>query len=184
MIRKVLAVVMVLTLALVPLAKATTVTSNTATVALNLSVPESITVTATPGSMTLVPNGHDDYVQPAATPVTVTTQYVLATGHTSLQVWSYFSSSTALTNGITNVPAAGFLQHVASGFTTDADCNKNGPFSAAASCPEINAVTNPPASTGTLTDQLLWGTDSNVSPASSWTAGNYNGVINIAAIAN
>jgi hypothetical protein len=173
-----LAFVVALALLLAPATEAA-VNSNVATVAISINVAESITISATPASVVLVLNGHQDYVLPASSPVVVTTTYTLGVGHTSLSVWSYFATpGVALVNGGSTIPTSAFLQAVFGG-PSGSDCNQSGPFSATDSCAVIQTVANPAPGNGTLTSSLLFGTD----PAhfTNFIPGTYSGTINFAA---
>lgn len=87
-------------LAMVPRTYGQALNSNVANVNLNAVLAETLTVAATPGTVTfnLVPSGPVS----GNTPVSVTTQWALASTRTSLSVWAYFSTTTALTNGVGN----------------------------------------------------------------------------------
>jgi len=93
---------LVLAFLMVPASRAQ-VNSNVATVNLNAPLAESVTVVAGPGTVnfTLAPNG------PAtgSAPVTITTSWALAKTRTSVKLYAYFSSATALTDGAgDNIP--------------------------------------------------------------------------------
>src|SRR5690348_3629079 len=90
-----------LALAMVPRSNAQALnSSNTANVNLNAVLAETLTVSATPGTVNfnLVPTGPVS----GTTPVSITTQWALASTRTKLAVWAYFSTTTALTNGAGN----------------------------------------------------------------------------------
>ncbi|HXU22051.1 MAG TPA: hypothetical protein VN788_15820 [Verrucomicrobiae bacterium] len=89
-----------LALAMVPRSNAQALNSNTANVNLNAVLAETLTVSATPGTVNfnLVPSGPVS----GTTPVSITTQWALASTRTKLAVWAYFSTTTALTNGAGN----------------------------------------------------------------------------------
>ncbi len=81
------------------------VNSNNANVTLNANMVETLTVTATPATVnfTLAASG------PAtgSAPVSITTTWTLAKTRTSVKLYAYFSSATALTDGAgDNIPAA------------------------------------------------------------------------------
>src|ERR1700733_14689625 len=71
--------------------------SNNSTVALNAVLAESLTVSASPAvvNFTLVPSGTAN----GSAPVSVTTTWALAKTRTSVKVYAYFTSTTALTDG-------------------------------------------------------------------------------------
>src|ERR1700729_4170954 len=81
--------------------------SNTATVALRATLTESLTVAATPKTVTipLVSGG----IATGSSPVAITTSWVLSGGRTAVTLVGYFSNATAaLTNAATtptNIPA-------------------------------------------------------------------------------
>jgi hypothetical protein len=91
-----------LLLALAPASHAQ-VNSNTATVNLNAVLAETITIAAGPATVnfTLVPNG----TAAGSAPVSVTTQWSLATTRTDIGLYAYFSTANALTDGAgDNIP--------------------------------------------------------------------------------
>lgn len=71
--------------------------SNSPTVALNATLAESLTVAAGPATVnfTLVPNG----TVTGSAPVVVTTTWALAKTRTSVKLYAYFASTSALTDG-------------------------------------------------------------------------------------
>ena len=96
--------VLALVLAMAPVSQAQ-LNSNQATVALNATLAESLTVTAGPGTVS--------FILPAAgvangnSAVTVDTAWVLAPTRTSVNLYAYFSSTTALTDGAgNNIPTS------------------------------------------------------------------------------
>ncbi len=110
-------------LALLTLATQTAVcqlNSNTASVALRATLTESLTVAATPRtvSIPLVSGG----VATGSSPVAITTAWVLNGGRTAVTLVGYFSSATAaLTDGATtptNIPASEVLGQVTTGTPT------------------------------------------------------------------
>jgi hypothetical protein len=94
--------------------------SNTASVALNAILGESLTVAATPSTVNipLVSGG----TAPGSSPVAITTTWVLSSSRTAVTLVGYFSSATvALTNGATipaNIPASEVLGQVTTGTPT------------------------------------------------------------------
>ncbi|HTB96503.1 MAG TPA: hypothetical protein VK716_05810 [Terracidiphilus sp.] len=94
--------------------------SNTATVALNATLSESLTVAATPANVTfaLVNGG----TATGNAPVVMTTKWVLSGARTSVTLVGYFSSATAaLTDGATtptNIPTSEVFGQVTSGTPT------------------------------------------------------------------
>lgn len=88
--------------------------SNTATVNLNAVLGESLTVTASPGTVnfTLVPSGPVN----GSAPVAIQTQWALAAGRTSVSLFAYFASATALTDGAgNNIPTSNVFGSVNGG---------------------------------------------------------------------
>jgi hypothetical protein len=94
--------------------------SNTATVILNATLAESLTVAATPStvSIPLVSGG----IGAGTAPVAITTSWVLSASRTAVTLVGYFSSATvALTNGAatpSNIPASEVLGQVTTGTPT------------------------------------------------------------------
>ena len=96
--------------------------SNVATVNLNAVLGEALTVSAGPATVnfTLVPNGTAN----GSAPVSITTTWALATTRTNVNLYAYFSSGNALTDGSGhNIPAANVSGSVNSG--------PSGPFTGA-----------------------------------------------------
>jgi hypothetical protein len=79
--------------------------SNNASVNLNATLTEALTVTASPATVnfTLVPNG----TATGSAPVSITTTWALAKTRTSVKLYAYFASANALTDGVgDNIPSA------------------------------------------------------------------------------
>ncbi len=96
--------VLALALAMAPASQAQ-LNSNQATVALNATLAESLTVAAGPATVnfTLLAAG----ISNGSAPVAVTTTWVLAPTRTSVKLYAYFSSVNALTDGSgNNIPTA------------------------------------------------------------------------------
>jgi hypothetical protein len=95
-------------------------TSNTASVALNATLGESLTVTATPSAVTipLVSGG----TAIGSSPVAITTTWILSASRTAVTLVGYFSSATAaLTDGATtpaNIPSSEVLGQMTTGTPT------------------------------------------------------------------
>jgi hypothetical protein len=105
------------------------VNSNNATVLLDATLAESLTVSAGPATVTftLVPSG------PAAgsAPVSITTTWSLSTARTDVSLYAYFSSADALTDGGgNNIPTSAVTGSInggaASAFTTATPFAANG----------------------------------------------------------
>lgn len=94
--------------------------SNTATVALNATLSESLTVSATPStvSFALVSGS----TATGSAPVAMTTKWILSNARTSVTLVGYFASATAaLTDGATtptNIPTSEVLGQVTTGAPT------------------------------------------------------------------
>ncbi len=85
--------------------------SNTASVNLNAVLAESLTVSASPAivNFTLAASGTAN----GSAPVAITTSWTLGKGRTSMKVFAYFSSGTALTDGANdNIPTSAVLGNV------------------------------------------------------------------------
>ncbi len=94
--------------------RAQALNSNNSTVALNAVLAESLTVSASPAivNFTLVPSGTAN----GSAPVSVTTTWALAKTRTSVKVYAYFTSTTALTDGAgDNIPTSSVLGAVGVG---------------------------------------------------------------------
>jgi hypothetical protein len=177
---KLAVVVGLLALAMVPRTYAQALNSGTANVNLNAVMNETLTVTATPGTVNfnLVPNGPVS----GNSPVSITTQWALAGTRTSVALWAYFSNTTALTNGTgSNIP------------NTSVSGNPNGaglspftatnPFNSANTGVQIfnYAITSAAGLNVTRTDSLALQIDTT---GLGLPAGTYTGVLNIQAVAN
>lgn len=88
-----------LALAFAPLSYAQT-DSNVATVNLNAVLNETLTVSAAPATVnfTLLPSGPVT----GSSPVNITTQWALASTRTNVSLYAYFTTTTALSNGVGN----------------------------------------------------------------------------------
>lgn len=105
--------VLALALAMAPASQAQ-LNSNQATVLLNATLAESLTVAAGPGtvSFTLPPNG----LATGSAPVAITTTWVLAPARTSVTLSAYFSTANALNDGAgNNIPTSSVEGSVNSG---------------------------------------------------------------------
>ena len=85
-----------LTLVMSPVSHAQ-VNSNNATVTLNASMVEALTVTATPATVNFTLAA--DIPATGSAPVSITTTWTLAKTRTSVKLYAYFSTATALTDG-------------------------------------------------------------------------------------
>lgn len=175
---KVAVIVGLLALAMVPRSYAQ-VTSNTANVNLNATMNETLTVSATPGTVNfaLVPNGPVS----GNSPVSITTQWALAATRTSVALWAYFTNTTALTNGTYNIPNTSVSGNPnGGGLTPFSTAN---PFNGASTGVQIfnYAITSPAGLNVTRTDSLALQIDTT---GLGLPAGTYTGVLNIQAVAN
>jgi hypothetical protein len=88
--------------------------SNTATVNLNAVLAESLTVSASPATVnfTLAASGTSN----GSAPVAITTTWTLGKTRTSMKLFAYFSSTTALTDGAgDNIPTSSVLGSINAG---------------------------------------------------------------------
>jgi hypothetical protein len=113
----------------VPASHAQALNSNAPTVLLNAPLAESLTVAAGPGTVTfaLAPNGPAN----GSAPVSVTTTWALAKTRTSVKLYAYFASATALTDGAgDNIPTSSVTGSInggaAAAFTTATPFGANG----------------------------------------------------------
>jgi hypothetical protein len=118
-----------LALAFVPASHAQALNSNAPTVLLNAPLAESLTVVAGPGTVNfaLVPNGS----AAGSAPVTITTSWALGKTRTSVKLYAYFASATALTDGAgDNIPTSSVTGSInggaAAAFTTATPFGANG----------------------------------------------------------
>ena len=91
--------VLALALAMAPASQAQ-LNSNQATVILNATMAESLTVAGGPGAVAFVLAGTG--ISNGSSPVAITTTWVLAPTRTSVSLYAYFSSAVALTDGLGN----------------------------------------------------------------------------------
>ena len=111
---------LVLACTLLPRAFGQTITSNAAAVGLTATVTETLTVAATPATLTfaLVPSG----VAAASGPVSIVTTWVLGSANSSVELDGYFASATAaLTDGAATpylIPSSDVLGQVTTGTPT------------------------------------------------------------------
>ncbi len=164
-------------------ATAAPASSNTGQVQLNAILNEQISITlsgATTVNFTLAPNTSSN---PGVGTTSVLTQWTLKPGRSNVQVWAYFSSTTAListTGGTATIPssAVGIQVGGVGGFTA---CGTVSPFNAAASGMLISntAITPNANTTGSRTDSLAYNIDTTVVP--QLPADSYSGTLNIQA---
>jgi len=109
--------------------------SNVATVSLNATLPESLTVTVNSGSTVNFTLAANTAANAGSTATGITTGWVLKPGRTSVAVWAYFST------------AAQALLHQTSGNTTDIpsaavkiQVGGSGPFNALTNVSPFNAA--------------------------------------------
>jgi hypothetical protein len=120
---------LILAMAFVPASQAQ-VNSNVANINLTATLGESVTVVATPAApitFALVPNG----TSAGSANVSVTTSWALAKTRTSVKLYAYFASATALTDGASdNIPTSSVTGSVNGGaaapFTSATPFGANG----------------------------------------------------------
>ena len=159
--------------------------SNIATVALNATLNESLTVTVTSGTsinFTLAPNTAANNGSGTST---VVTSWSLKPGRNNIAVWAYFTSATAALNPVTagntvTIPSSAVKVQVNGAGAFNA-CTNVSPFNAAASGLQIGAtsLTGNTNVNGTRTDTLAYQIDTAVVP--QLPADSYTGVLNIQA---
>jgi hypothetical protein len=152
-------------------AQATGVASNTATVSLTANVSESISLTATPASLTFNLSGA------ASSPITITSTYNVNNTRVWIAVAGYFSSSTALSNSGPVITTSQIFGSMNGGTATA--CNGGGdlgPVQLTNACPR-GTHSFSGVFIGTFTDTLLL----SIPGLGTMTPGNYTGVINIVA---
>jgi sarcosine oxidase gamma subunit len=159
--------------------------SNIATVALNATLNESLTVAVTAGTsinFTLAPNTAANNGSGTST---VVTSWSLKPGRTNIAVWAYFTSAAAALNPVTagntvTIPSSAVKIQV-NGAGAFNPCSNVSPFNAAASGLQIGAtsITGNTNINGTRTDTLAYQIDTTVVP--QLPADSYTGVLNIQA---
>lgn len=159
--------------------------SNIATVALNATLNESLTVSLTSGTsinFTLAPNTTANNGSGAST---VVTSWSLKPGRNNIAIWAYFTSATAALNPVTagntvTIPSSAVKIQV-NGAGAFNPCSNVSPFNAAASGLQIGAtsITGNSNINGTRTDTLSYQIDTTVVP--QLPADSYTGVLNIQA---
>lgn len=93
--------------------------SSQSSVTINATLPETLSLSASPGSLnlTLVPGG----VATATTPIAITTSWVLAQGRANVSVDAFFSSASAALSGgspVVNIPSSAVLGLMSTGLPT------------------------------------------------------------------
>jgi hypothetical protein len=167
------------------IAAAVPANSNIATVALNATLNESLTVSLTSGTsinFTLAPNTAANNGSGAST---VVTSWSLKPGRNNIAIWAYFTSATAALNPVTagntvSIPSSAVKIQV-NGAGAFNPCSNVSPFNAAASGLQIGAtsITGNSNINGTRTDTLSYQIDTTVVP--QLPADSYTGVLNIQA---
>lgn len=167
------------------IATAASANSNIATVALNATLNESLTVTVTSGTsinFTLAPNTAANNGSGTST---VVTSWSLKPGRNNIAVWAYFTSAAAALNPVTagntvTIPSSAVKIQV-NGAGVFNPCTNVSPFNAAASGLQIGAtsITGNSNINGTRTDTLAYQIDTTVVP--QLPADSYTGVLNIQA---
>jgi hypothetical protein len=179
----------VLVFAAVP-ANASNLQSPVTTVNLSFNVSESISVSATPGSISF------DLTGTASGPISVTTSWSVVGGqHNAWATFIYFTSANALTNSGPSIPTSAFNTSVNGGAASP--CTQTGSFTDGSG----HAYTNPVANSnncshityqggsqvfgaiplqGSQTDSVLPSITNSV--ASNAQAGGYTGTLNLIAV--
>jgi len=167
------------------IAAAAPANSNIATVALNATLNESLTVTVTSGTsinFTLAPN---TAANNGSATSTVVTSWSLKPGRNNIAVWAYFTSAAAALNPVTagntvTIPSSAVKIQV-NGAGAFNPCSNVSPFNAAASGLQIGAtsITGNTNINGARTDTLAYQIDTTVVP--QLPADSYTGVLNIQA---
>lgn len=157
--------------------------SNTASVALNATLGESLTVAATPSTVAIpLVSGA---TAAGTSPVAITTTWVLSATRTAVTLVGYFSSATvALTNGATtpaNIPAAEVLGQMTTGTPTSFTAfTQTAPLGTAGA--GLTLFTQPLSGTNrnaNRTDNL--NLEINLASQPQLPAGTYTGTLNIQA---
>ncbi len=104
--------VLALALAFAPAAFAQ-LNSNQATVNLNATLGETLTVAAGPGTVNFALPASG--IANGSAPVAITTSWALSGSRTSVRLYAYFSSAVALTDGTNNIPTSNVLGSVNGG---------------------------------------------------------------------
>lgn len=106
--RKFAVIFMLGMLAMMPMeVAASSLSSNTASVALSMSVSETLSVGATPANISFTYTSAGGGTATASGPITVTTTWTLAPTRINIMTAAYFASaSAALTNGTINIPVS------------------------------------------------------------------------------
>jgi len=167
-------------------AHAAALNSNTQTVALNATLGESLTISASVSTVSFTLANGSTVTGDKAVPITTT--WVMGPGRTSVKLYGYFaSSSAALTDGYTtpdNIPSASVLGQVTTGApTTYTAFTQTAPWGAAsAGLLLVNqAITASPANfVGNRTDNL----NLEINTPAQLPAGTYTGTLTLQAQAN
>lgn len=162
------------------LATAQVLTSNTATVALSLNVPSSITVSATPNTITFDLNGN------ANTAITVTTSWNLS-AMLQIDEDAYFTTPTAalIAPGGAKIPSSGVFAGIngAAGVACNVtDTVGVGAATAGGTCtPRLVVVNTTGVGTGSAPTSTI---ALSIPHPEQYTPGNYTGILTISAQAN
>lgn len=166
-------------------AAAAPASSNIATVALNATLNESLTVTVSSGTSINFTLAANTAANAGSATSTVTTAWSLKPGRNNIAVWAYFTSATAALNPVTpgntvTIPSSAVKIQM-NGAGAFNPCSNVSPFNAAASGVQIGATTITGNSNvnGTRTDTLSYQIDTTVVP--QLPADTYTGVLNIQA---
>ena len=159
--------------------------SNVATVSLDATLPESLTMTINSGATVNFTLAANTAANAGSTSTGLTTAWVLRPGRTSVAVWAYFSSATQAllhqTSGnTTDIPSAAVKLQVGGSGPFNALTNVS-PFNAAASGLQVGASIAITAANknSSRTDTLAYEIDTTVVP--QLQADSYLGTLNIQA---
>jgi hypothetical protein len=153
------------------------INSTTATVTLNYTVTASISVSASPASVTFPSNGG------AAQPITITANWNLpATGYSSVKVYAYFGSTTALT-GPVSIPTSAVSATING--TADGACTTTDNGFASTCDDSVHGATAVTGITGSNYNNGSSSTTLVLTLASGFNqAGSYSGTLNVVAYAS
>lgn len=146
-----------------------TVNSNQASVALNVTISESITVSVSPATVNFndpgVGNTNGD------NPVSVTTSWLLSSGHSSLTLYTYFANGAAAVTGTAgSIPASAFSYYVNGGGQQSYQTSLVAFTGIGGS---VFTIANPAAGSGSRTDSVALQLTNN----GSITPGTYSGTV-------
>ncbi len=149
--------------------------SNVATVALSLTISNSVTISASPASITF-----DPITGAASAPIQITSSWNLQTPSSNFQIAAWFASpSSALSNGVINIPSSQITGSNGGGPLPFTGTDTSVSAAVAGATVAVLPSTSIPAS-GNRTDTLTLA----ITGLSTQAPGSYTGTVNIAAQAN